>query len=186
MPFTDLTFNEYSDKSIVVYGDTRKYKEDLKKLGGKYNANLKQGPGWIFPKTLEKELNEFINTGKRIVTDAEIKEGEERSKHWCDQTNLKEKKMRVTMADINMGAPTLSEYAILVDLFKKMSVKLNYIEQAVLLLLNEKQIKELNKTAQPIINTNTTKNSPKSNNESVDDYYYEEETTIPRKRLMKK
>ena len=60
MSFTDLTIEDYTDKSIAVQGNTRKYKEDLKKLGGKYNGSLKNGPGWIFPKTLEKELRTIV------------------------------------------------------------------------------------------------------------------------------
>ena len=68
MTFTDLTIQEYTGVSVVVQGDTRKYKEDLKKLGGKYNGRLKNGPGWIFPKSSEGDLMSFINKGKRLVT----------------------------------------------------------------------------------------------------------------------
>ena len=84
MSFTDITITNYTDLSVVVYGETRKYKEDLKKLGGKYNSNLKNGAGWVFPKTSEKNLKEFILKGKRLVSREEIDAGElktmERSK----------------------------------------------------------------------------------------------------------
>ena len=45
-----MNIQDYSEKSFVVYGnDTKKYKEDIKKLGGRFNSNLKDlGPGWIF------------------------------------------------------------------------------------------------------------------------------------------
>jgi Large polyvalent protein associated domain 29 len=45
---------DYSDKSFVVYGNTRPIKETLKSLGGKFNMYLKASggftfAGWIFP-----------------------------------------------------------------------------------------------------------------------------------------
>lgn len=80
MGFDDINIKDYSGLSVVVQGETRKYKEDLKKLGGKYNGNLKNGPGWIFPKSSKKDIINFINNGKRLVTPEEEKEGEERSK----------------------------------------------------------------------------------------------------------
>lgn len=43
-----LQLKKYSEKSFAVYGDTKSCKEDLKRLGGKFNMNLKEGPGWIF------------------------------------------------------------------------------------------------------------------------------------------
>ena len=64
MAKVDLTIGDYSDKSIVVSGNTRDVKEDLKRLGGKYNAKLRDGPGWIFPKTLENVVRKYIETGE--------------------------------------------------------------------------------------------------------------------------
>ena len=79
MSFNDIKIEDYTDRSIVVNGETRKYKEDLKKLGGKYNGILKNGPGWIFPKSSESSVKNFIKEGKRIVTEEEVKAGEDRS-----------------------------------------------------------------------------------------------------------
>lgn len=64
---TELVCSEYSEKSIVVHGDTRLYKEELKKLGGKYNANLRNGPGWIFSKNAQDKVEEFINSKEKFV-----------------------------------------------------------------------------------------------------------------------
>ena len=36
MTIEDLYINDYSPKSFVMRGDTKSYKETLKKLGGKY------------------------------------------------------------------------------------------------------------------------------------------------------
>ena len=59
----NLSCNDYSDKAVVVRGDTKEHKEQLKSLGGKYNANLRDGPGWIFSKKAEKTVREFIQNG---------------------------------------------------------------------------------------------------------------------------
>jgi hypothetical protein len=53
---------DYTDKSIVVQGEkTREYKENLKELGGKFNASFKCGPGWLFPKTKKASVEELIS-----------------------------------------------------------------------------------------------------------------------------
>lgn len=44
-------------KSFLVKGDTKAIKEDLKEMGGKWNNSLK---GWIFPKSKEVEVAEYI------------------------------------------------------------------------------------------------------------------------------
>ena len=51
-----LTCESYSEKSVVVRGtDTKSYINELKEIGGKWNAGLKGGGGWIFPsKNLDK------------------------------------------------------------------------------------------------------------------------------------
>ena len=89
--FNDINIENYTDKSIVVRGDTRIYKEDLKKLGGKYNGKLRDGPGWIFPKKLEKDVKSFILKGKRLVTEEEEQLGEEKTREW-DKKRLLESK----------------------------------------------------------------------------------------------
>lgn len=51
---TDLNIVDYSELSFVVQGDTRPYKEELKNIGGKWNANLRGGGGWVFSKAKGK------------------------------------------------------------------------------------------------------------------------------------
>lgn len=61
---TNLEIKEYSERSIVVRGtekDTKMHKEMLKTLGGKFNAMLKGGPGWIFSKKFEEKVRKYIN-----------------------------------------------------------------------------------------------------------------------------
>jgi hypothetical protein len=44
-------------KSFIVKGDTKPLKEGLKGLGGRWNGSL---DGWIFPKTKEIEIAEYL------------------------------------------------------------------------------------------------------------------------------
>ncbi len=63
-----ITLEDYTEKSIVVRGNTKPYKDVFNELGGKWNANLKDGTqGWIFGKynrsKVQKAIDE-INGGK--------------------------------------------------------------------------------------------------------------------------
>lgn len=54
----------YSEKAIVIYGNTKEYKEQLKQLGGRFNPYLtingtKQA-GWVFSKQKTELINNFI------------------------------------------------------------------------------------------------------------------------------
>lgn len=57
---TDIQLIEYSDRCIVVSGNTKPIKEELSNLGGKYNAYLKCGKGWVFPKKKESEIKKYF------------------------------------------------------------------------------------------------------------------------------
>lgn len=51
---------EYSEKAIAVYGETRQYAEQFKKIGGYFNARLREGAGWIFSKKRELEVRSLL------------------------------------------------------------------------------------------------------------------------------
>ena len=57
---SDIFMTEYSDKSIAVYGNTKIYKDKLKILGGKWNANLRDGPGWIFSNKHREDIERWL------------------------------------------------------------------------------------------------------------------------------
>ena len=74
-----LVKDSYTDKSFVVYGDTKKYKDSLKNLGGKFNKNLKLGestlPGWIYSKKNLEKVMEFVqkvNSGEEVGVSSEL------------------------------------------------------------------------------------------------------------------
>ncbi|WP_271085672.1 hypothetical protein [Brevundimonas sp. NIBR11] len=50
-------------KAFVVKGDTKPIKEGLKGLGGRWNGTLE---GWIFPKSRELEIAEFLKAQAAI------------------------------------------------------------------------------------------------------------------------
>jgi DNA polymerase-3 subunit beta len=61
-----LKLMNYSEKALVIYGQTKEYKDNLKQLGGRFNPYLtiegKRTAAWIFSKRRETELINFINT----------------------------------------------------------------------------------------------------------------------------
>lgn len=56
----DFTLVDYSEKSVVVFGDTKAIKEQQAALGGRFNKYLIQNgqksAGWVFLKSKEQEL----------------------------------------------------------------------------------------------------------------------------------
>lgn len=56
---------DYSEKSIALFGDTKPLKEQLKKLGGRYNGYLtwegQKRPGWIFGKKRREEVEKLLS-----------------------------------------------------------------------------------------------------------------------------
>lgn len=55
---------EYSERALAVFGDTKSIKEELKKLGGRFNAHLTHNgqkvAGWIFPRAKYEILTALI------------------------------------------------------------------------------------------------------------------------------
>ncbi len=44
----ELKVEDYSEKAIVVTGNTKLFKTEFKNLGGRFNPRLKCGQGWVF------------------------------------------------------------------------------------------------------------------------------------------
>jgi hypothetical protein len=57
----DFEIVDYSDKAFAVVGDTKSIKDDLKRLGGRFNFRLSCGAGWIFPKTKMDDVKALLN-----------------------------------------------------------------------------------------------------------------------------
>lgn len=52
-----MQVERYSEKSIAVYDP---WSANLAALGGAFNVNLRGRPGWIFPRTKEQELIQYL------------------------------------------------------------------------------------------------------------------------------
>lgn len=62
-----LTIETYSDKAIILCGDTKPFKEQIKAMGGRWNPNLvdpdnanRRFGAWIFPKKDKDMLGEWL------------------------------------------------------------------------------------------------------------------------------
>jgi len=59
-----LILQDYTEKSIALFGNTKNYVEELKELGGRFNPNLTHDdakcPGWIFSNKKREQLLEFV------------------------------------------------------------------------------------------------------------------------------
>ena len=62
---SNIYYEDYSDRSIVVLGETKPHKDNLKSMGGRFNGRLRDGKvGWIFPKKSEDVIKDYIENGK--------------------------------------------------------------------------------------------------------------------------
>ena len=52
---------EYSDKAIIVTGDTKPIRKLLSELGGRFHPKLSVGAGWIFSKKKEAQVRKLLN-----------------------------------------------------------------------------------------------------------------------------
>lgn len=59
---TGVRLEQYTEKSIAVFGNTQPIKDKLKELGGKFNSNLRGQPGWIFTLSSRPRVEEYIST----------------------------------------------------------------------------------------------------------------------------
>jgi hypothetical protein len=76
-----LQIVDYSEKGVVLTGDTKPIKDEIKALGGKFGmrfdtSKVPSGVGWIFPKTklaeVEKLVAKYSTKGGNIETDKEL------------------------------------------------------------------------------------------------------------------
>jgi hypothetical protein len=59
---TEIHIQNYTEKSFVVLGDTKPHKDNIKKLGGKWNSRLRDNKmGWIFPMSKKESVEEYIS-----------------------------------------------------------------------------------------------------------------------------
>lgn len=172
--FKDISIEEYSDLSIVVRGDTRKYKEDLKKLGGKYNSRLRGEPGWIFPKSKQNDIAKFIKEGKRLVSHEEAQTGEARTLEWESKRSSEQKTYSSSPSSSN-------DNYVLIDMIKKLTQKLDVMDKKLSSLMTANNIQDTI-SKQVSHKKVIRKKVVESSDESASS---EEDEPAPRKRLLK-
>ena len=63
---TEIHIENYTEKSFVVLGDIKPHKDNIKKLGGKWNNRLRDNKmGWIFPMSKKESVEEYISDFKK-------------------------------------------------------------------------------------------------------------------------
>ena len=60
-----MEITQYNEKTLLLTGNTKPYKEELKKMHARFNYGL---GGWIYPVRMRKELEAFVDrhTDKRV------------------------------------------------------------------------------------------------------------------------
>ena len=73
-----LEIVDYSEKAIAVFGDTKTIKDELKKLGGKFNPALKYNgekrAGWIFSKKQAEKVRALLAPSVETVENVTLPE----------------------------------------------------------------------------------------------------------------
>ena len=164
--FKDISLEEYTDRSIVVRGETRQYKEDLKKLGGKYNSRLRGEPGWIFPKSKQNDIVKFMKEGKRLVSEEEAQAGEARTLEWESKRSSEKK----TSSFSNYS----NDNNVLIHMIKNLTQKIEKMDKKISILMTANNI---NSSSKQVIK--------KKSSESSSDDDSSDEDEVPRKRLLK-
>jgi hypothetical protein len=59
---------DYSAKAIAVVGDTKPIKDELKKLGGKFNPKLSCGAGWIFSAKKREDVEKLLSGECNVIS----------------------------------------------------------------------------------------------------------------------
>lgn len=95
---TNLSIIDYSEKAFAVVGDTKAVKDDLKKMGGRFNAKLSCGAGWIFSNKMREAVERFVSSG--VVAERTSKENSQEGAQFvswlqefldtqCDKSDVK-------------------------------------------------------------------------------------------------
>lgn len=82
---TNITIINYTEKSFVLVGDTKEYKDEIKNIGGKWNPKLKDCKGWIFSK---KHLNKVVKFLKEHSINYEFIEKQDLVKEIKKETTI--------------------------------------------------------------------------------------------------
>jgi hypothetical protein len=60
-PTSDVYFEEYTEKSFIIRGDTLEFKDQLREAGGRWMSLKSGGKGWMFAKRHSKKVAKILN-----------------------------------------------------------------------------------------------------------------------------
>ena len=63
---TSINYIDYSDRSFCVRADRDRFGRNLKNLNGKWHSNIDGSPGWLVPKSAERELRQLVKNSEEI------------------------------------------------------------------------------------------------------------------------
>jgi len=123
-----ITVEQYSEKAIVVRGNTVIYKDKLLSIGGKWNKMLKGGEGWIFPLTKKPIVEKALSEPPTVYeNDSESKN--EKSQNYSSTKNYKTSPKTNMISDNSEVTLTKKDYLHLIS-------RIEYLEQQVAKLIS--------------------------------------------------
>ena len=160
---SSVTVEQYTEKSIVVRGNTIPYKNKLLSLGGKWNKMLRGGEGWIFPLT-KKSMVEQALSDPLSMTQVENSTNENNEKSQSSTTEYKKR------TSTYISSPNSSEIVLSKKEYLHLISRVEKTEQ--LILRVERLEKLLNISDKPLdtnINQTNLKNLPLLSNINEND-----------------
>lgn len=127
----NITITDYSEKAIVVRGETREYRDALSSIGGKWNNNLRDGAGWIFPKTKRQEIERILSRSVNIISS---NQEPEQKNHRSNQES--EQPQKVSIRNETGMIPQL------MTTIDRLNAKVDRLETLILKLLESSGISE--------------------------------------------
>ena len=121
----------YTEKSIVVRGETRDHNEELKNLGGKWNgkltdkSNQEQFGGWIFPTTKQEQVKKWLASVTTSAVPTSTPQITTRSK--SSDSNIERIEMGIQRIEDIIRS--LDEVPKIVEVLKGLSLEFNNIKE---------------------------------------------------------
>jgi len=131
----DISISEYSDKAIVVRGTfTIDTTNILISFGGKWNERLRDGPGWIFPKTKKDQLEIWKNSG--IAPEKKPSQYQRRTTIQKPEELTEEKKVERDEEKRNEPVENVKNNNELINEIKRLNRKVENLENMLSKVLN--------------------------------------------------
>ena len=186
MSNSSIRIVSYTDKSFVVVGDTKTYKDSLKNLGGKWNGSLtnketgEKFMGWIFYASKKNEIQSWIDTGCKTIGEPQAKpQAKPQARQEVRQEVRQETKQEMRQ-ESKRDQPTLTTY----DSTQKLEKTVQSLIERITFL--EKEVQTLKQSQNKPQGRFQDRSKPKVEEEEVEEEVEEEEVQQPPKRLLKR